>query len=161
MVPDGPWGPASRIQRGSIAYDFLVPGDPLTPGWASTIGARRIERRSAVSLPAIVSAPISEADGRVLLEALGGPEAPREWRGGLPLTYRLGGGPLVVKMRVRSDDRIRPVWTVTGVIKGASAPDEIVIAGNHRDAWVYGGVDPVERHRRSAGADQDTRRAGT
>ena len=37
--PNGPWGPDSRIQRGSVAFDFLVPGDPLTPGWASTTDA--------------------------------------------------------------------------------------------------------------------------
>ena len=41
--PDGPWGPESHIQRGGIVYDFRVPGDPLTPGWASVPGARRID----------------------------------------------------------------------------------------------------------------------
>ena len=45
VYPDGPWGPASHIQRGGIVYDFMVPGDPLTPGWASVPGARRIDRR--------------------------------------------------------------------------------------------------------------------
>ena len=45
-------------------------------------------------------------------------------------------------MRVRSDDRVRPVWTVTGMIRGSDRPDDVVIVGNHRDAWVYGGVDP-------------------
>ncbi len=29
-----------------------------------------------------------------------------------------------------------------GKIKGSEYPDEWVIAGNHRDAWVYGAVDP-------------------
>jgi N-acetylated-alpha-linked acidic dipeptidase len=47
-----------------------------------------------------------------------------------------------VKLRVRSDDRIRPIWTVTGRIPGIEHPDQLVIVGNHRDAWVYGGVDP-------------------
>ena len=40
--PDGPWGPEYHIQRGAITYDFMVPGDPLTPGWASVPGAKRI-----------------------------------------------------------------------------------------------------------------------
>jgi N-acetylated-alpha-linked acidic dipeptidase len=142
VYPDGPWGPASHIQRGGIVYDFLVPGDPLTPGWASTPGARRIDRSEAASLPAIVSAPLSWKDARVLLESIGGPEAPAEWRGALPLTYRLGGGPLVVRMRVRADDRVRPIWTVTGMLRGSERPDQLVIVGNHRDAWTYGGVDP-------------------
>ncbi|MFQ5744999.1 MAG: PA domain-containing protein, partial [Acidobacteriota bacterium] len=45
VFPDGPWGPESHIQRGAVTYDFLVPGDPLTPGWASLVGASRIPRQ--------------------------------------------------------------------------------------------------------------------
>ena len=41
-LPRGPWGPDSHVQRGANVYDFIVPGDPLTPGWASLPGARRI-----------------------------------------------------------------------------------------------------------------------
>src|SRR2546428_3470096 len=40
------------------------------------------------------------------------------------------------------DDKVRPIWTVPGRITGTTFPDQLVIAGNHRDAWVYGGVDP-------------------
>ena len=69
MYPNGPWGPESHIQRGGVVYDFMVPGDPLTPGWPSLPGARRIERADAVSLPAIISAPLSYKDARVLLAA--------------------------------------------------------------------------------------------
>ena len=36
--PVGPWGPSSHIQRGSITYDFMIAGDPLTPGYASLPG---------------------------------------------------------------------------------------------------------------------------
>jgi N-acetylated-alpha-linked acidic dipeptidase len=141
VYPDGPWGPESRIERGGIAYDFLVPGDPLTPGWASTPGARRLQISEAVSLPRIISAPLSHKDARTILEALGGPEVPPQWRGALPITYRAGPG-ATVRLRVRTDDRIRPIWTVTGMIRGGEYPDDVVIVGNHRDAWAYGGVDP-------------------
>jgi N-acetylated-alpha-linked acidic dipeptidase len=140
--PEGPWGPESHIQRGGIVYDFRVPGDPLTPGWASTPGAKRIARTEAASLPGIMSAPLSWKDARVLLEALRGPEAPAAWQGGLPITYRVGSGPATVRMRVQTDDKVRPIWTVTGRITGTTDPDQLVIVGNHRDAWVYGGVDP-------------------
>jgi Predicted aminopeptidases len=35
-----------------------------------------------------------------------------------------------------------PLWNVIGVIKG-HIPDEVIILGNHRDAWIAGGaVDP-------------------
>jgi N-acetylated-alpha-linked acidic dipeptidase len=141
VYPDGPWGPDSHLQRGAIAYDFLAPGDPLTPGWASTAGAPRIEL-SAASLPRIISAPLSPRDARVILESLGGPEVPASWRGALPIAYRAGPGTALVRVRVRNDDRVRPVWTVTGLIRGRERPEEVVIVGNHRDAWIYGGVDP-------------------
>ena len=120
VYPTGPWGPPSHIQRGGVVYDFMVPGDPLTPGWPSLPGARRIDRADAVSLPAIISAPLSYEDARVLLAA----DSP------------------VVRMVVRSDDSIRPIWTVTGLIRGSEHPEQMVIVGNHRDAWIYGGVDP-------------------
>ena len=40
------------------------------------------------------------------------------------------------------DDTVRPVWTVTGILRGREEPDSIVVVGNDRDAWVFGGVDP-------------------
>lgn len=142
VYPDGPWGPESHIQRGGIVYDFNVPGDPLTPGWASVPGAKRIAAKDATSLPAIMSAPLSWRDARVLLEALGGPDAPAKWQGGIPITYHVGPGAPTVHMRIRMDDSVRPIWTVTGRITGSEHPEDLVVLGNHRDAWVYGGVDP-------------------
>jgi N-acetylated-alpha-linked acidic dipeptidase len=142
VYPDGPWGPESHIQRGGIVYDFMVPGDPLTPGWASTAGAQRISASDAISLPKIVSVPLSFKDARVILASLTGPEVPESWRGALPLTYRTGSGETTLRVRMRADDRIRPIWTVTGMLRGAARPDEVIIVGNHRDAWIYGGVDP-------------------
>ena len=140
--PDGPWGNESHIQRGGTVYDFRVPGDPLTPGWASLPGAKRIAARDAISLPKIISAPLSWRDARVILETMQGPAAPEAWQGGIPsLTYRVGPGAMV-RLRVHNDDKVRPIWTVTGRITGAANPDDLVIVGNHRDAWVYGGVDP-------------------
>ena len=122
--PMGPWGPDSHIQRGGIVYDFRVPGDPLTPGWASEPGAPRIKAADAVSLPKIISAPLSWRDARPILDAV------------------RGGGSATVHLRVHNDDKVRPIWTVTGRITGTASPDQLVIVGNHRDAWVYGGVDP-------------------
>jgi N-acetylated-alpha-linked acidic dipeptidase len=45
-------------------------------------------------------------------------------------------------MRVKMDDRVRPIWTVVGRVRGAIEPERTVILGNHRDAWIFGGVDP-------------------
>lgn len=142
VYPDGPWGPADRVQRGGVAFDFLTPGDPLTPGWASTPGAPRLDPRDAPSLPAIISAPLSERDAHAILARMDGPEAPQAWRGSLPVAYRIGSGSTVLRVDVRSDDRVRPILTVTGLLRGRDRPADLVIVGNHRDAWLYGGVDP-------------------
>jgi N-acetylated-alpha-linked acidic dipeptidase len=45
-------------------------------------------------------------------------------------------------MHLKQDYQYRTIWDVIGKVKGTSAPDEWVVAGNHRDAWVYGAVDP-------------------
>ncbi|MGH9750224.1 MAG: M28 family metallopeptidase, partial [Candidatus Polarisedimenticolia bacterium] len=141
--PEGPWGPEDHLQRGSIAYDFNVPGDPLTPGWPSLPGARRIRPEAAASLPRIPAIPISGLDARVILESLGGPEAPPAWKGGLPIAYRLGPGPSRVRLAIEASFETRPITNVVGYLPGRDEPERRVILGNHHDAWVFGAVDPV------------------
>lgn len=141
VYPKGPWGPESHFQRGGIAYDYIVPGDPLTPGWASTPGAHRIGKDEAVSVPTIMGVPMSWRDIKPILEALGGPPAPKEWQGALPLEYRLGGEARVhLKIDMRTD--VQPNYVVEARIRGSERPDEWITLGNHHDAWVFGGVDP-------------------
>jgi N-acetylated-alpha-linked acidic dipeptidase len=41
------------------------------------------------------------------------------------------------------DSSVKPYTVVEARIRGSELPEEWVLAGNHRDAWVYGGVDPV------------------
>lgn len=142
VFPDGPWGPLGHIQRGAITYDFLVPGDPLTPGWASVAGAPRIPESEAISLPKILSVPLTARDAKEILAALGGPDAPPDWVGALPVSYRLGPGPARVKVKLDIPRPVTKIINVTGRIRGREEPDEIVLLGNHRDAWVYGAVDP-------------------
>ena len=141
VFPDGPWGPASHIQRGAITYDYIVPGDPTTPGWASVPGAKRIRPEEARSLPKILAMPLSWRDAKPLLENMNGPEVPKEWRGALPITYRFTGA-VKVHCHVDMDTSIKPYTVAEAWIRGRDLPDEWVLVGNHRDAWVYGGVDP-------------------
>jgi N-acetylated-alpha-linked acidic dipeptidase len=142
VFPDGPWGPMSHIQRGGIPFDFIYPGDPLTPGWASTPGSRRILPEEAQTIPKIISVPISAEDALPLFEVMGGEKAPEEWRGALPVTYRLGGESPLVHIDIKMDNSIKKITNVIGCIKGSEDPGEILLVGNHRDAWVFGGVDP-------------------
>jgi N-acetylated-alpha-linked acidic dipeptidase len=141
VFPDGPWGPETHIQRGAITYDFIVPGDPLSPGWASVPGAKQIPREESASLPNIMAVAMSWADAKPLLQNMGGPKAPKKWQGGLPITYRLGGEGKV-HVNVDMDTRVMPNYVVEARIRGAKNPDEWIVLGNHRDAWEFGGVDP-------------------
>ena len=141
VFPKGPFGPESHFQRGGIAYDYIVPGDPLTPGWASTPGAKRIAKEQAVSVPTIMGVPMSWRDAQPILESLGGPPAPKEWQGALNIQYRLGGEARVrMKVDMRTD--VQPNWVVEARLRGSERPDEWIALGNHHDAWVFGGVDP-------------------
>jgi N-acetylated-alpha-linked acidic dipeptidase len=141
VYPNGPWGPESHIQRGAITYDFLVPGDPLTPGWPSLETAKRVPMDQAVSLPQIIAVPLSWRDAKPLLENMHGPEAPSAWQGGLPIRYRLSGS-VKVHVKVDMDNSVKPNYVVEARIRGSEFPDEWIILGNHRDAWEFGGVDP-------------------
>ncbi len=140
--PDGPWGPEYHIQRGAITYDFMVPGDPLTPGWASVPGAKRLRLEQATSAPKIMALPLSWHDAKPLLENMDGPLAPGDWQGGLPIQYHLGGERVRVHLKIEMDNGTQPYYVVEGRIRGAELPDEWIVLGNHRDAWVFGGVDP-------------------
>lgn len=142
VYPWGPWGPESHLQRGGIVYDFNLPGDPRTPGWASVPGGRFLPAESAVSMPTVAAAPMSYKDARRILERMGGPRAPDSWQGGLPFKYHLGPGPVKLHLVIENDKKVRSIWNVVGRLRGVELPDEWVVLGNHRDAWVFGGVDP-------------------
>jgi N-acetylated-alpha-linked acidic dipeptidase len=145
--PMGPWRPDTGVQRGSVQYLFKYPGDPETPGVASTPDlpdSARIDPRG--NQPHIISIPISYHDAAPILQALKGPSVPQGWQGALPFRYHLGqvGGSGGVKVHLVSeqDYERRTIWDVIGKVKGTEYPDDWVVAGNHRDAWVYGAVDP-------------------
>jgi N-acetylated-alpha-linked acidic dipeptidase len=145
VYPRGPWGPGSHVQRGGNVYDFIVPGDPLTPGWPSLPGARRIAESESRILPHIPSAPLSFRDARVLLEALEGAVRPaRDWQGGGPFPYHVGPGPVTVRLKVDVPREVRTIRNVIGRLRGSdpALAHEQVLLSNHHDAWVFGGVDP-------------------
>jgi N-acetylated-alpha-linked acidic dipeptidase len=143
--PEGPWRPDTGVQRGSVGYMFEFPGDPTTPGVASLPSlpeSQRISPQQSAQMPKIPVTPLSYHDAWPVLEHLGGPDSPREWQGALPFTYHVGPGPAKLKMHLRQDYQFRTLWDVIGRVRGSQLPDEWVVAGNHRDAWVYGAVDP-------------------
>jgi N-acetylated-alpha-linked acidic dipeptidase len=143
VFPKGPFRPADGVQRGSVMDMPLHPGDPLTPGEGATSGARRLPISQARTLTRIPVLPISYRDAQPLLEALGGPVAPENWRGTLPITYHVGAGPARVHLRLKFNWDTRTLYDVIGTLKGSAAPDEWIVRGNHHDAWVNGAEDPI------------------
>ena len=145
--PIGPWRPETGVQRGSVQYLFKYPGDPETPGVASTLDlpdSARIPNPSGPdgSQPYIISIPLSYHDAAPILQALKGPSVPQSWQGALPFRYHMGPGGETVHLVSQQDYQRRIIWDVIGKIEGSQEPDAWVIVGNHRDAWVYGAVDP-------------------
>jgi len=142
--PRGPWRPENSVERGSVNYLFKYPGDPETPGVASTPELPDAARLSPYgNQPHIISIPISYHDAAPILRGLRGTSVPQDWQGALPFRYHEGPGGVRVHLVSQQDYQRRTIWDVIGKIKGTEYPDEWVVAGNHRDAWVYGAVDPV------------------
>ena len=145
--PDGPARPNTAVQRGSVQFLPIYPGDPTTPGIASVPSLSQTKRLGPDKLqqdtPSIPAQPLSWRDAEPMLRALPGAVAPSGWQGGGPFRYRFGGTEAVTAhLHVEADARLRTVWDVIGRIPGSTAPEEYVVAGNHRDAWVYGATDP-------------------
>ncbi|MEO7029353.1 MAG: M28 family metallopeptidase [Acidobacteriaceae bacterium] len=148
--PRGPYRPPSAVQRGSVQFLPIYAGDPSTPGVAATPDlpdSQRLTDPSKMNQPSIPVNPLSYQDASPILQALNGPNVPHEWQGGLPFTYHLGAtgaGKVTVHMHLEQDYKLRTIWDVIGTIEGTdpAEKDNWVVAGNHRDAWVYGAVDP-------------------
>jgi N-acetylated-alpha-linked acidic dipeptidase len=141
--PKGPMRPPEGVQRGSVMDAPLYPGDPLTPGVGATKDAKRLKLEDAQSIAKVPVLPISYADAQPLLAALEGPVAPANWRGALPITYRIGPGPAKVHLKLAFNWDVKPVYDVIATMRGGEEPDLWVLRGNHHDAWVNGADDPV------------------
>lgn len=141
--PEGSFKHASAVQRGSVLDLPVRPGDPLTPMRGAVEGAERLERGEAETLMRIPVLPIAWRDAQPLLEVLGGEVAPEDWRGGLPITYRIGPGPARVRLQLEFDWDLVPAHNVIARLTGAERPDQWILRGNHHDAWVIGGRDPI------------------
>ncbi len=141
--PLGPWRPETGVQRGSVQYLFKYPGDPETPGVASTPDLPDSARVNPDgNQPHIISIPISYHDAAPILQGLKGNGAPSGWQGALPFRYHVGPGGVRIHLVSQQDYQRRTIWDVVGRIRGTQYSDETVVSGNHRDAWVYGAVDP-------------------
>jgi N-acetylated-alpha-linked acidic dipeptidase len=143
VYPEGPFRPERGVQRGSI---LNANGDPSTPDGPSLPGAPRVPEDEMVGIGRIPVVPLGYGPAGELLGGLDGPEAPDEWQGGLPFTYRLGAGGLRARVEVRTErggEAYHPAFNTIAVIRGSEWPDEWILVGGHRDAWGPGAIDDV------------------
>ena len=143
VYPKGAYRNEHGAQRGSVMDLPVRVGDPLTPFAGATKDAKRLERSEVDVFTKIPVLPISYSDALPLLRALGGPVAPPDWRGALPITYHLGPGPATVRVHLEFDWKIVPLYNVIARLQGSELPDQWIIRGNHHDAWVNGADDPT------------------
>ena len=144
VYPKGPWRPAASGQRGSVQFLFQYPGDPLTPGKPAIPGTPRISLEEAYAdIPRIPVQPLAYDEARKLIEPLKGPARPRGFQGAFPFPYHVGGtNDVRVHLKTDMDYASRTLWDVVARIDGNEEKDRWVVMGNHRDAWVFGAVDP-------------------
>lgn len=134
------------MQRGSVQFLSKYPGDPTTPGKPAYKNATR---DAGGNFPSIPSLPMSYEDVIPLLNALKGKglaahELGESFSGGLThygVEYWTGPSELELHLVNEVNTRVMPIWNTMAVIPG-HITDEVVIMGNHRDAWVLGGADP-------------------
>ncbi len=143
VFPKGPMRPPGGVQRGSVLDMPLYPGDPLSPGWASEKGSRRLPMAEAKTLMSIPVLPLSYSDAQPILAQLTGPVVPTDWRGALAITYHAGPGATEVHLKTEYDWTNKALWDVIATIPGSETPERWVMAGNHHDAWVNGADDPL------------------
>ncbi|KAI1809587.1 hypothetical protein GGS20DRAFT_274332 [Poronia punctata] len=130
--PAGMARPLTGIERGTLGNI-----EDLNDGW----------------LPRIPCLPVSPADAIHLLKALNthGPLATDmsdRWHGGAlglyGVDYNVGPSPPDTSIHLLNQGTLRKgsIHNVIATIPGTTAANEIVIAGNHRDAWGPGAGDP-------------------
>jgi N-acetylated-alpha-linked acidic dipeptidase len=116
------------------------PGDQTLPGQAPVPGKPHLAYAETphADIPELM---VTQSVARTLMRNLNGTVIPREWHDGFEMVEHAGGNArvhLVVKM----ERKVVRIWNVIGRLRGATKPDEIVTIGSHRDAMVFGAIDP-------------------
>lgn len=149
--PEGAWRPSFGVQRGSVQFNSLCSGDPTRAA-----GPKSVEEMCGYKadelIPKIPSIPLSYGAAQGLLEQLGGHAAPSSFKGGLRLNYTVGpSASFRLRLKTKNRNVVTPIPNVITTILGQESVGEAgldapevrpVVLGNHRDAWVYGAVDP-------------------
>ncbi|GJE84350.1 Zn-dependent exopeptidase [Phanerochaete sordida] len=129
--PAGPARNPTSVQRGSVQFLSLYPGDPTTPGYPAYENATRTDGEN---IPKIPSLPISWVNAQRLLAEISHDHDARALTG--KPSHR------TIRLVNHVDDKVMPIWNTMVAIPG-HIKDETVLIGCHRDAWVMGAADPT------------------
>ena len=106
--------------------------------WEKTTGLKRDDYFATIP-----SLPISYDTAHEILKVLAGANVPVGLaRRAAPAVPRRARSRRKFDCRSAMDYQLRTIWNVIATIPGTVEPDRWVMIGNHRDAWVYGAVDP-------------------
>ncbi|KAH3675720.1 hypothetical protein WICMUC_002512 [Wickerhamomyces mucosus] len=134
--PAGPGRNPSSIQRGSVQFLSSSPGDP------SRFTDRSPEAlANLTAIPKIPSLPISFKEVKPILLKLNGHGKNLGFKGGIEgFDYSLGPAPgYEINLFNDNEYKIADLWNVLGYVEGHEK-DNLIIIGNHRDAWIKGGA---------------------
>lgn len=147
--PQGPARNPSAIERGSVEYITVYPGDPTTPGYPAYEDA---ERQPAANIPSIPSLPISWGNAQRLIEEIGDIyNVDRDGQMSLSgkmsrtkirlvshsecFTFKSGpNSPMIIYLSVET--KVTPIWNTMASIPG-HIKDEVVVIGCHRDGTFH------------------------
>lgn len=138
-----PYGPArnpTSVQRGSVQFLSIYPGDPTTPGYPAYEDA---ERQEGASIPKIPSLPISWANAVHFFPQLrDGSESDSypvlNGKVSKDKIKLVNHGKYAAFLRVLHanvvavDTKVTPIWNTMAAIPG-HIRDEVVLLGCHRD----------------------------
>eukprot|EP00731_Ephydatia_muelleri_P003672 Em0001g3672a len=145
VYPNGPSLPPYGVQRGTLNG---AQRDPLTSGIPAIDGVFREDYASVVKsgvVPSIPVQPIGYGDAQFFMSQLDAHIAPGSWTGGLNVGYFIWQSDSNTNqtfIQVNNYQEEQVIYDVIATMYGQVEPDQLVVLGNHRDAWVFGGVDP-------------------
>ena len=141
--PDGQWRSMNSFERGSIAFADC-PGNRLPSRLMEYCNQTETE-----ALPNIPVIPLSWGNAMKLLSYMSPGLIIDDWQGLLRdqfgVNYTVSGldNNANISLIVNQEREHKTIMNVYGWIPGDKYPNEVVIMGAHRDAWVKGACDDV------------------
>lgn len=142
--PDGPARNPSAIQRGSSQFLSLLPGDPLSPGYARKPGDNSTTQDPSQYIPSIPVVPVSSKEITPILKKLSGHGTKfAKWDGLIDgFDYSTGPNPKYTVNVFNHQKFVDAVQhNIMAVLEGHN-PHEVVLLGNHHDSWIPAAGDP-------------------